>query len=158
MGVFTDENLGTVAVSVNGAPAQPITGMVSLDATNSLFSAPVALAHGLNTVTVTATANDGSGVSGTMNVEVTDKPNGVSNTNLDPVRVGPNPVTNGTLMIEGATKVKEIELISMLGETMLKLKNYNQPAVNITLNLNPGIYLVRLNDGVSSIYKKIIVK
>lgn len=110
------------------------------------------------TVTVTATANDGSGVSGTMNVEVTDKPNGVSNANLDPVRVGPNPVTNGTLVVEGATEVKEIELISMPGETMMKLKNYNQPTINITLNVNPGIYLVRLNDGVSSIYKKIIVK
>lgn len=110
------------------------------------------------TVTVRATANDGSGASGTLNIEVTTKPNGVSNASLDPVRVGPNPVVDGVLKIEGASKVKEVQLISMLGQTMMTQKNYNEPTILISLNVKPGMYLIRLDDGVTAIFKKILVK
>jgi uncharacterized protein YjdB len=109
-------------------------------------------------VTVVATANDESGVTGTLDITITEKTvDAINNPAADKIIVYPNPVVNGNFTIQGIEKIKQIELIDMVGAKVAGFSNFNQPFLEIHLNVTPGIYLLRLSDGPQVIHKKITV-
>jgi endo-1,4-beta-xylanase len=109
-------------------------------------------------VTVVATANDESGVIGTLDITITEKAvDALNNPAVDKIIVYPNPVVNGNFTIRGIEKIKQIELIDLVGAKVAGFTNLNQPSINININMKPGIYILRLFDCQQAVYKRIIV-
>lgn len=154
MGVFTDENLGTVAVSVNGAPAQPINGLVSLDTTSSLFSAPVALAHGLNTVTVTATDAAGNTSFVTRNVTL-DTQTPATFAVLAPA--DNSTITTGQMTVSG-TVTDKAATVTLLGATVPVNQTDGTFSQSLT-NMQSGLhsYLLEVTKGGATTAQKLAV-
>lgn len=116
----------------------------------------IAIAEGK--VTVIATANDESLVYGTLDIIITEKTtDAINDLNFEEIIVYPNPAVNGYFTIKGIEKIKQIELIDLVGAKVAWFTNFNQPSLNIHVNVSPGIYILRLFDGQQAVYKKIIV-
>jgi len=109
-------------------------------------------------VTVIATANDESGVYGSLDITITEKnTNSIYYLNFEKIIVYPNPVVNGNFTIRGIEKIKQIELIDLVGAKVAGFTNLNQPSINININIKPGIYILRFFDCQQAVYKRIII-
>jgi hypothetical protein len=95
-------------------------------------------------VTITATATDGSGVTGTLQITI-DIPSGLHSISESRYVMYPNPVA-GELTIENTGSVNRIELIDMVGCTV---RSYTNTMDQVTLrdlsSLRKGIYMVVLH-------------
>ena len=81
----------------------------------------------------------------------------ISNTNTD-FRVFPNPNTTGTIMIVGTSEFNfNITIFDILGQRVLSQEIESGDAINIS-RLNAGLYLININQGNTSITKKLVVK
>ncbi len=95
---------------------------------------------------------------GSLDITITEKnTNSIYNLNFEKIIVYPNPVVNGNFTIQGIEKIKQIELIDLVGAKVAGFRNFNQPSINIHINVRPGIYILRLFDGQQVVHKKIIV-
>lgn len=109
-------------------------------------------------VTVTATAWDGSGIKGSMDINIYYQTTGLSDKSLaDQITIYPNPADNGNFTIKGIEDIKRIELINMLGEKVTGFGSLNQSSINIQVNVPEGIYILNLFDGKQSVSKKIVI-
>ena len=68
-GIVVDQNPDKVFVSLNGSPAVQLQAAATLDASHVIYSAPVSLAHGLNTLVVSSI--DKAGNTGSVTRTVT---------------------------------------------------------------------------------------
>ncbi len=110
-------------------------------------------------VTVTATANDASEVSGSMVINVIgDGPNKIDEQNNNSINIYPNPALNGQFRIEGIQDITQIELLNIAGVKIASYNNLNQSAVGIKVNAKPGMYILKLSDGKKATYRKISFK
>jgi uncharacterized protein YjdB len=117
----------------------------------------VAIAQGI--VTVIATADDESGVYGTLDITITEKTtDAINNLDLEKIIVYPNPAVNGNFTIEGIEKIKQIELIDLVGAKVAEFGNFNRSSVDIHINIRPGIYVLRLFDGQQAVHRQITVQ
>ena len=129
------------------------SGLATIDANGKL----TAVANGK--VTVTATAWDGSGTKGTMDINIYYQVTGISDKALaDQISVYPNPAENGNFTIKGIEKIKRIELVNLVGEKVIGYENLNQSSLNIQVNVPEGVYILKLFDGKQSVSKKIVIK
>jgi endo-1,4-beta-xylanase len=129
------------------------SGLATIDANGKL----TAVANGK--VTVTATAWDGSGIKGTMGINIYYQITGISEKALvDQISVYPNPAENGSFTIKGIENIKRIELVNLVGEKVIGYDNLNQSFLNIQVNVPEGVYILKLYDGHQSISKKIVIK
>jgi endo-1,4-beta-xylanase len=109
--------------------------------------------------TITATAWDGSGTKGTMEVTIFNQTSGLSDLLSDEkISVFPNPVTNGYFTIEGMNGITRIELMDLLGKKLIEWNNLKQSAINIAINIKSGVYTLKLCKGQQSVIKKIVVR
>ncbi len=132
----TNATDSTVSWSVS-----PGTGDATIDSTGLL----TAVANG--TVTVTATANDGSGISGSTTIAIS-----FQNTGIDEVlanqslRFYPNPATN-LVEIETPEPIQQLELYTLSG----RLLQRTQPMTTVyqlpITDLQAGLYLLRVRSG-----------
>jgi len=78
----------------------------------------------------------------------------------NPVEIYPNPVVDNILTIQNTENIRWIELFTTVaGGKITSLNNSNRaPSMNLQLNVNPGIYLLKLSDGQRIIYKKLLVQ
>ncbi|MDP3914078.1 MAG: endo-1,4-beta-xylanase [Bacteroidota bacterium] len=128
------------------------TTLASIDANGKL----TAVANGK--VTVTATAWDGSGIKGSMDINIYYQTTGLSDKSLtDQITIYPNPADNGNFTIKGIEGIKRIELINMLGEKVTGFGSLNQSSINIQVNVPEGIYILNLFDGKQFVSKKIVI-
>jgi endo-1,4-beta-xylanase len=152
--------IGSVAPGV--ATLKVFDWSVSDNAIAKINSGGELLAVADGKVTVTATARDGSGVTGTIEILIVGQ-NGIvtaseKQENLT-VRSYPNPVINGQFTIEGTQKIQRIMVQDMHGKNVHDMSILNQPTVQINLNNpTPGVYAVQLYDGQKFMVKKILVK
>lgn len=129
------------------------SALATIDANGKL----TALANGK--VTVTATAWDGSGIKGSMDINIYYQTTGLSDKSLaDQISVYPNPVSNGNFTIKGIDNIKNIELVNLLGEKVVGFNNLNQSTLNVQVNVPEGIYILNISDGERSVIKKIVIK
>lgn len=76
--------------------------------------------------------------------------------NQNKFSIYPNPVSNGVLTIETTSGENlNVEFYNMLGQQVMASKN--SKVINVS-SLNSGIYLVKINQGSSSLTKKVIIK
>ncbi len=108
------------------------------------------------TVTVTASANDASGVSGNTIITISNQTTEIRQTNDDNISVYPNP-SNGFVIIErsGKTEFQSATVYSLTGKTVFKssLKN----TINIS-NLTNGTYMLVIVSKNGDVFTKKIVK
>lgn len=129
------------------------TDRASIDSNGKL----TALLNG--NVIVTAVAWDGSGVKATKLITIIDPPTGLTEKlTAGVITVYPNPVVNGNFTINGIESIKQIELINMLGEKLIKFNDLNQPSLGIQVNVPKGMYLLKLFDGKQSACTKILIE
>jgi len=94
------------------------------------------------TVTVTATAKDGSGISASMEVTI-DQTVGISDKSANTVKIYPNPAQNN-LYISGKPTLSKVVVYTVLGAQVKEYSNVLQ-RINVS-DLKTGIYIIRLTD------------
>ena len=124
----------------------------------SISSTGLVTANNNGKVTVTAIANDGSGIYGTFAITISN--NNTAYENLL-VKVYPNPAREFvTIMIDESTIVPDfIQLIELSGIIALRFKvDPDIREYTIPLNLKNGVYIVQLGTGyLTQFTQKLIV-
>jgi endo-1,4-beta-xylanase len=127
--------------------------MATIDSTGLL----TALANGK--VTITATAWDGSGTKGSMDVTILNQTSGLPNKLQDEkISVYPNPVVNDFFTINGIEGITRIEVLDLVGKKVAEFNHLRQSTINISLTIKSGVYTLKLYNGQQSITKKIIIR
>jgi len=151
---------GTLQMSATVTPINATTKTVTWsvdDATIATISTTgLVTAKKLGAVNVKATATDGSGIFGQLQIIV-----GTSGT-LNPasslLKVFPNPANNGTvnLQYDNSSNITSYSLVDILGKEELKGTFTNQITLDLR-NCKKGIYLIKVeNDGSSEVRKLIV--
>lgn len=152
---------GTLQMQATVLPANATTNSVSWSVVNGTGSATISTtgllkATGNGTVTVKATANDGSNVSGTKLITISNQGVGLSEiTNIN-ISIYPNP-TKDFIIIENSLdeKLNSAFIYNITGELVFKQPvNNNRETIDIR-NLSNGIYFIKFETtiGKSSVYK-----
>lgn len=129
------------------------TGLATIDFKGLLKAMAV------GTVKVTATAIDGSGIKGFINIIISNPTSGFSEKSVaEKIAVYPNPVINGNFTINGIEAIKQIELVNLVGDKVKIFNNLNQSSLNIQVNIPTGIYVINFFDGKQYSYKKIMIQ
>ena len=90
------------------------------------------------------------------NFTVTGTTLGVSQNQIEGLKVYPNPVTNGTFYINtAADSTKEVVVYDVLGKQVVKTTTTN--AVNVS-NLKGGVYIVKITEDGNTATRKLIIK
>ena len=110
--------------------------VASIDSTGLLTS----LSEGV--VEVTATAKDGSGVSGSKKITISVDHTAVSNIEDEHIKIYPNPVDK-TLKIDNASDIRTVAIVNTVGEVVMEFLNTHSVVSINTGELKPGIYLLR---------------
>jgi len=77
---------------------------------------------------------------------------------LEAVTIYPNPATGNNINIATETVLDEIELISINGQIIQKMKNpLSSNNTYLIENLSPGFYFIKLSSNEGSVTKKIVV-
>ncbi|MCT4582100.1 MAG: T9SS type A sorting domain-containing protein [Flavobacteriales bacterium] len=138
-----DDNTYTWSV-VNG------TGSASINSNGQL----TAIADG--TVDVIATANDGSGVTGSATITISNQSVSVTEQHHNNMfSIYPNPAKT-TIGIHTNASINEIQIIDLIGKIVL-VQNSNYNNINIS-DLNSGIYYVKINTPYQTVTKQFIKK
>ncbi len=116
------------------------------------------------TVTVRATANDGSGVFGELDIEISNQTMTISS-HEHTFSIYPNP-SNGIFIIESTHNIESLEITNITGKTILTRGHVplNDPLhlqINIPLTMGhaplKGVYFLKLITNNKTIIKKIII-
>jgi uncharacterized protein YjdB len=143
---------------VNPVDATDSTVSWSIDdeliATVSELGLVTAIADGV--VTVTAAANDSSGVTGTIELTISNQEIGISSNALNTLYVYPNPVTN-TLSITNLKQASKIEIINSNGSVVTVTNEFNtKNAIDVQM-LKSGVYVIRAIAN-ETIYQGVFIK
>ena len=77
--------------------------------------------------------------------------------NIEGLNLYPNPVNNGKVYITSKNDLdKEIIIFDVLGKKVLQT-TINSKELGIS-NLNPGVYIIKINEGDATATRKLIVK
>jgi hypothetical protein len=152
-------NSGTLQLTTTVLPTNATIANVTWSVTNGTGTATIdnnglltAATNG--TVTVVATANDGSGISGNMVITISNQTTGIHEINNFQARIYPNPTT-GLVTINTTEVLEKIEIYEITGK---QIAHYS--AVN-TLDLSSlpkGIYIIKLYSGNSVAIQQVVKK
>ena len=136
-----------------------VTWTVTPSTLATIDSKGLLTALAVGTVKVIATAWDGSGIKGSMDIVISNLTSSVSEKSIaDKVSVYPNPAINGCFTINGIEGIKQIELVNLVGKKIITFNNLNKSSLNIQVNVPKGIYVVNFFNGEKYWYKKIIIQ
>ncbi len=146
----------TMQMSVDILPADATDKSVSWSVSNTAIAGINAtgllIAYGNGTVTVTATANDGSGVTGTKDIVVLVT--SIDNVEFGDLNIYPNPVSD-KLNISCSTMIKSVSIIDITGNVSMETTNISSQMSIDTKELDSGLYLIKITSltGNISIHK-----
>jgi uncharacterized protein YjdB len=145
----TDASNDTVVWSVTNG-----TGEATISATGLLTAAED------GTVTVKATATDGSAVSGSIVITISNQEDpiiSVSDKDLSDVSIYPNPV-EAEITISGNTSFRSIEIYNVDGTLINRLDNVaSTSSINVS-ELTSGVYIIRLTTANECATKRFVKK
>jgi uncharacterized protein YjdB len=145
----TDASNDTVVWSVTHG-----TGEATISATGLLTAAED------GTVTVKATATDGSAVSGSIVITISNQEDpiiSVSDKDLSDVSIYPNPV-EAEITISGNTSFRSIEIYNVDGTLINRLDNVaSTSSINVS-ELTSGVYIIRLTTANECATKRFVKK
>ncbi len=130
-------------------PANATNNSVTWTVTNGTGSATInttglLIATGDGTVTVTATANDGSGISGNKAISISNQSVGISELAITDISIFPNPVTDYMfIQIPKEYKNVVVEIFNNTGQHIDVNNNFNNNVYSIDLSGQvPGLYFI----------------
>lgn len=125
----------TIAITAGGTLAYIVPGSSTL----------AALGGADGTVTVTATANDGSGVTGSVDVVLSNQtPSGIIDISQSIYTVYPNPANN-LVTINNALTIEKVNLVSLTGSIIQSYVNNGDDMINLNLDgIDSGLYLIQI--------------
>ena len=108
-------------------------------------------------VVVTAQAIDMSGITGTLEVEITGQgPVGIADVKNTSYTIFPNPVTD-VLRITNSQDLKKIQIVNIMGQVMDPGKEINIQEINVS-SLSKGVYILRMTDTRDRTYDLLFLK
>lgn len=150
---------GSLQMEASVLPSNAINSSYTWSITNGTGSATISTA-GLvtalsdGTVTVTATANDGSGVTGNTTITISNQTTNTIEQDLHQrISIFPNPVTN-QLMLDTDLKIESVTISTAMGQ-MVGIVSAPSGSINLQ-NLPKGVYLLKMNFEDGMICKKVI--
>jgi len=72
--------------------------------------------------------------------------------------LNPNPAADGRFFVRGGEKVRAVKVFDLNGRLVKDLPVANQPLVEVTLNVTPGLYLVQVLDDQGVTSRKLVVE
>jgi len=144
-------------VSPSTATDKTVTWTVNDATIATISNTGLITANKAGSVTITATAKDGSDIFGQANITVVSV-SAVSNPTSSSLKVYPNPATNEIVNLQYDTSSNFISysLVDMLGREELKGSFTNQTSLDLR-NCKQGIYFVKVeNDGISEVQKLLV--
>jgi endo-1,4-beta-xylanase len=113
----------------------------------------------VGTISVIAVAKDGSGVSDTMQIIIKSLPSSnTGNLNDENIAVFPNPSAGGRFSIQGTENITAIAVLDLYGRVVDEYTPLHEPIVNIKINSQPGVYIIRLSNGKQITIRRVLVK
>ena len=159
---ITTQN-GTLQMEKTVLPVNATDNSVTWSVVNGTGSGTINInglltATGDGTVTVMATANDGSGLSGSATITISSQTIGIDNLTVTKnIKLYPNPIKNIlSINVNNNLNISRIEILNLLGKTIY-ISNTNFHTVN-TSEFDSGIYYVNLYDNDNNVYSKRIIK
>ncbi|MAN04819.1 MAG: hypothetical protein CMI36_14385 [Owenweeksia sp.] len=101
-------------------------------------------ATGNGTVWVTATANDGTGISDSAEVTITNQNIGLNEPVTTSLAVYPNPA-NDKLFINGPANLSHVKIFNLSGQLLMQTEDL-QNGISVA-NLQKGIYILKADSG-----------
>ncbi len=154
------ENLQMLAVLLPANATNPSytwrvipAGLASISS-NGLLS-PLAT----GTVTVIASANDGSGVADSLNIQIVSVPTGIKDIPVTgSINVYPNPAAGGEFTLSGFTENAHILITDLMGQTVWECRTTSDSSLKVMLNASPGMYIIRLTNGEQQAVTKLVLE
>jgi endo-1,4-beta-xylanase len=110
-------------------------------------------------VVVQSMTSDGSSVSDTLGITIVEKlPSAISNKVFQNVQLFPNPAINGIFILSGIQDIGEITVMNLTGEPVSDFRNSGQSTMNISLQVMPGIYILKFVSGNQFSYRKVVIR
>lgn len=156
---------GASTITTNGGTLQMEATLLPLDATDSTYTWSVAnvtgsasintsgllTANSNGTVTVTATANDETGITGTAVITLSNQVTGINKLIDNSLSIYPNP-TSGLLEIISEFKINNVKILDFTGRVIL---SSNSNTVDLT-SFENGIYFVEVKSNKGLTIKKVV--
>ena len=150
---------GISAITTNGGTLQMLSNLLPANASNQTVTWSVVNGTGTATinasgllsaktngvVTVSAMANDGSGVTGSSNITISNQVVGIQETGIILTKIFPNPLSD-FLIIESLNNesINEIKIFTINGSLVFQ-ESFNSSSERINLtHLNTGIYFAKI--------------
>ena len=156
-GLLTEGDVSQIVEEV--FPSEATNTSVTWSVTNGTGAATIdenglltAVTEGI--VTVVATADDGSGVTGNMEIQIHPQPLGIAG--HDHVTLYPNPVTHSFKIQLKNAQLETVELLGMDGRRVLKTNEIDDP-ITISI-LAKGTYLVKVRTKAGDVFINKIFK
>jgi len=141
IGLGNTMQMSTTIIPGN-ASSLDITWSVSDDAIASIDAAGLLTAVAGGTVTVTATATDGTGITGIKDIIIV---NNTSARDMIPnnMKLYPNPANN-VLHIDYASHIETIAILDITGQVLKQVKNNSGSKLELSIeSLDSGLYLIK---------------
>ncbi len=130
------------AVLPEGADETMIEWSVSPEGVATIDAAGLLTAVANGVVTVTATATDGSGITGTADITVSSQNVGIETMNSEKLNLYPNPV-KAMLYVENAGSVQSMDIVSLSGKVVMSISNISEKMAIDVSKLGCGVYFIR---------------
>lgn len=166
--LITPGNIDTIGVNEtlqlqaevfpSNATNKDITWSVTPGALAEINSSGLLTAVDVGTVTVTATAADGSGTTDTKDIVITVLVGLEDHTLPDGVSIFPNPVTDGKCRLTGIKDFSRLEILDLQGRAIKTIGLTGHDALDVDLDIRPGMYLVRLSTDQRAAILKLVVE
>jgi alpha-L-fucosidase len=147
----------SAAITPTNATDKTVTWAVSDTSLASISNTGLVTAKKAGSLTVTATAKDGSDIFGKTLITVSIV-SAISNPRSSSLKIYPNPVKNGmvNLRYDNSSKLIHYSLVDTLGKDELKGTFTHQTTLDLR-NYKPGIYLIRVEiDGKTEVQKLVV--
>ncbi|MCT4581815.1 MAG: T9SS type A sorting domain-containing protein [Flavobacteriales bacterium] len=157
---------GATAINVNGGTLQMIANVLPINATDGTYTWSVTngtgnatidangllTAIGNGTVDVIATANDGSGVTGSATITITNQGVGIKESTLSAVTVYPNPVVDLLFIDSQQLPITRLQLMDLSGKIIQSIQHQNIKNIEVS-TLKQGVYFLKVEteQGISTI-------
>ena len=114
-----------------------------------------ALAEG--TVTVKATAWDGTGLKGTLDIDIQIDHTSVNPSSSVLLNIFPNPSIDGSVHITGLCNIDLLKITDISGKQLATFKCRGKSSLEVNLDQQSGLYIFEFISSQSSFFRKIMV-
>jgi len=83
---------------------------------------------------------------------------GIEGVNDDLIKIYPNPVSNEMIISSADFQYNRVEIIDIMGKTVLNRLTTHEPELHIPLNLPNGMYIVKISNGKQFQLKRFIIE